>query len=85
MHGGRVQQGLTGERVLRERGVVLGAVGEDGGEVRARGLAADEETLGEIGIEAFCVLLGLAVVARVSDAVRAHSLVWRRRTHFSPA
>lgn len=60
-----VQEDLPGERVLSEFRVRLRAMGEDGGEVPACGCTPDEETFGEVRVEATSVLLGLAAPVSV--------------------
>lgn len=67
MHCHWVLKNLPGERVLSKFWVRLRTMGEDGGEVPACGCAPDEETLGEVRVEAPGVLLGLVVP--VSDTV----------------
>lgn len=59
VHRNWVLQDLSSQRLSRKLWVRLGAMGEDGGEIPAGGWTTDEETLGEVRVEATGILLGL--------------------------
>lgn len=61
VHCDWVLHDLSSQRGLGELGVRLGAMSKDGGEVPACRWPSYEETLVEVGFEAFSVLLGLIV------------------------